>query len=151
MPGANDLISTRRHTTNVTSVVFMSDNDDLEIFFGKLEAIVIDILFTANRPVSIGYVHKKVLMDGHTHKYTTIAATLFRLFDKGVIDRKTENGKPAGRTSKYLYWIVPTRKIFYETMIAIVIEKLIELDGPAFERIAIEALKEQVRKRHISV
>lgn len=151
MPGANDLVSARRHTTNVTSVVFMSDNDDLEIFFGKLEAIVINILFAASRPVSIGYVHKKMLMDGHTHKYTTIAATLFRLFSKGIIDRKTEDGKPASRTSKYIYWITSDRNSFYEAMMTAIITKLIELDGQMFQRIAIDALKELVRKRHIAV
>lgn len=68
--------------------VFRPGNEGLQKMLGKLEAQIMEVLWSAEGPVSVDEVREALAQGGKDAAYTTVMTTLSRLFTKGLLGRE---------------------------------------------------------------
>lgn len=77
-----------KHTNNPNVPVFRPGNEGLQKMLGKLEAQIMEAMWSAEGPVSVEEVREVLAKSGKEAAYTTIMTTLGRLYTKGLLARE---------------------------------------------------------------
>ncbi len=73
---------------------------------GELETIVLGVLWAAENPLTPGQTRQALARNGHDLAYTSVATTLTRLHDKGLVERTA-----VGRTHSYTPTATAAREV----------------------------------------
>ena len=93
--------------------------------FGPLEGAIMDVLWSGGEQRVRG-IHSKLA--GRKAAQTSVAVTLDRLFDKGLVKRRTQQGRGG---LYYLYSPRTTRDEYQKTVMQGAIDRIVERFGPA--------------------
>ena len=108
-----------QQTSSAGTIVLTTGREDLAALFGRLEVVVLDMLWSADGPLTVKAAHKRLRDHGYT--LTTVQTTLNRLVDKGILVRSDH--RPA------TYQPALTRQAFLRHAARHVIRSLSELLG----------------------
>ena len=99
--------------------------ESLETILGPLEYDVIKTVWGMTQPVKVREVYEEQ-RKAKKIAYTTIMTTMNTLFEKGLLDRRIENGK---RGLVYVYWSKMTKVEIEKTAVKKIIDSLIKNFG----------------------
>ena len=101
------------------------DGKDLEAILGPLEADVLNAVYSFNRTIRVREVYEK--MKGKRKiAYTTVMSTMNTLFEKGILDRKVNNGKGG---LLYVYWPKMSRSEIERSAVKQIMDSLLKNFG----------------------
>jgi predicted transcriptional regulator len=121
------------------------DGKALEAFLGPLEATVMDAIWSSKKtPVTVREIHE-TLKQTKNLAYTTIMTTMDRLFEKNLLDRKTEKGRGG---LYYVYWPAMEKQLFQKSAVKEVLSSLVNNFGSVVANCLIDetSLSENERK-----
>ncbi len=93
--------------------------------FGPLEGAIMDVLWSGGER-RVRDIHSRLA--GPEVAQTSVAVTLDRLFDKGVVKRRTQQGRGG---LYYLYSPRTTKDEYQKTVMRSAIDRIVERFGPA--------------------
>jgi predicted transcriptional regulator len=108
--------------------------DGLRKLLGPLEADIMDIIWTGQRPYTGRQVHRQMLTQRDL-AYTTVMTTMVRLAEKGILIREPMTPK-RGRGATYVYTAMVNEAAFVDHAITEVVQSLLR-DYPAQVRRAL--------------
>lgn len=108
--------------------------DGLRKLLGPLEAEIMQIIWTGQRPYTGREVYKQILAQRDL-AYTTVMTTMVRLAEKGILSQEPAKAK-RGRGGTYVYIAMVNEAAFIDQAITEVVQSLLR-DYPAQVRRAI--------------
>ena len=116
--------------------------ESLETVLGPLEYDVIETIWGMTQPVKVREVYEE-LRKSKKIAYTTVMTTMNTLFEKGLLDRRIENGK---RGLVYAYWSKMSKVEIEKTAVKQVIDSLIKNFGETATSYLVELNNSNKRK-----
>jgi predicted transcriptional regulator len=117
----------------------------LEAFLGPLEANIMEVIWASKKtPISVREIHE-TLKQTKNLAYTTIMSTMYRLFEKHLLERKIEKGRGG---LYYVYWPALEKQPFQKSAVREVLSSLINNFGDVVANCLVDetSLSEYERK-----
>lgn len=119
---------------DLNQIVFFPMNDGIARFIpGELESVIMDIvwdLIEKGTEVGVDIVHKTLIERGKILRYPTVAKTMNRLVDKGIM-RRVDGLIGVGRHC-FVYVPIFTRDEFIRRIIHSILDSILENNRPVF-------------------
>lgn len=109
-------MTTQTHADKIPIVRFNPNQDGLARWFGPLETVIMDIMWSDGRPRTIKDVHRIILCDREL-AYTTVMTTMARLAEKGILVREKDGWA-------YTYTVACSQADFEAAQIRAVVESI---------------------------
>jgi predicted transcriptional regulator len=111
--------------SSYTPTGYKIGGESLETILGPLEYDVIKTIWGMTQPVKVREIYEEQ-RKAKKIAYTTVMTTMNTLFEKGLLDRRIENGK---RGLVYVYWSKMTKVEIEKTAVKKIIDSLIKNFG----------------------
>jgi predicted transcriptional regulator len=111
--------------SSYTPTGYKIGGESLETILGPLEYDVIKTIWGMTQPVKVREIYEEQ-RKAKKIAYTTVMTTMNTLFEKGLLDRRIENGK---RGLVYVYWSKMTKAEIENKAVKMIIDSLIKNFG----------------------